>query len=358
MPLPSRQAELYEKVLADIRERYLPGSILPGEPEYARKLGCGRTTLRKVLFRLAEEGRISRTHSGTKILNMRDMARSAERSIFLLVPCSEYVDRIDSISLSALQQFISGAMRGAIANNRQLVTLPISETNRDNRLECIDISVQQLSLLKPGDLVLFLGRWYRRLIPFLVETGCRCGSITQFPLPLPEIRKNNSIAYYGFTTTAFIDAALRLLRSSGAKNIGCFWFSLDPEELRQTNQYYRKKLEDYGLSGEIKAVDYHINASEKEVELRSFCERNRFDSVIVAPHLFGSWGASAGEWMENMTLVCGKNSPLPGIPPALPRFELDDPMYETAKTLVTRLLKEPGGSADFYPAPLLTGKNK
>lgn len=359
MPLPSRQDELYRKVLADIRERFLPGSILPGEPEYARQIGCGRTTLRKVLSRLAEEGRIIRTHSGTKVLNAGGSARpAAERPIFLLVPCSEYVELIDSVSLSALQQFISGAMRGAIANDRQLVTLPISETNRDNKLECTDISIQQLSLLKPGDLVLFLGRWYRRLIPFLAETGCRYGSITQFPLPLPEIRRNNSIAYYGFTTTAFMEAALTLLKANGAKNIGCFWFSLEPEELKQTNQYYRKRIAELGLSGEIKAVHFHTKAPEKEEELRKLCETNRFDSIIVVPHLFEPWEDSAGAWMKNMTLVVGKNSSLPGIPEDLPLFELEDPMYKTAETLVTRLLKEPEGSADFYPAPLSIGKDE
>lgn len=359
MPLPSRQDELYRKVLADIRERFLPGTLLPGEPEYARYLGCGRTTLRKVLSRLAEEGRINRTHSGTKVLNESDSCSlAADRPIFLLVPCSEYVERIDLISLHALQQFISGAMRGAIANGRQLVTLPISETNRDNKLECIDISIPQLSLLKPGDLVLFLGRWYRRIIPFLAETGCRCGSITQFPLPLPEICRNNSIAYYGFTTSAFMEAALQLLKSHGAKNVGCFWFSLEPEELKETTRYYRDRLKSLGLSGDIKAIDYHTKAPEKENSLRDFCGKNQFDSVMIAPHLFCPWGESAGDWMKNITLVTGKNSPLPGLPAHLVRFELDDPMYETAKKLVTRLLNEVDGSVDFYPAPLYTGKDE
>lgn len=358
MPLPSRQDELYKKILEDIRERFLPGSILPGEPEYARYLGCGRTTLRKVLSRLADEGRINRTHSGTKVLNVSvSDCPAAERPIFLLVPCSEYVERIDSISLNTLQQFISGAMRGAITNDRQLVTLPISETNRDNRLECTDISIQQLSLLRSGDLVLFLGRWYRRIIPFLAETGCRYGSITQFPLPLPEIRRNNSIAYYGFTTSAFMEEALRLLKSKGAKNIGCFWFSLEPEELEQTTQYFRNRLKSLNLSGDIKAVHFHTKSSEKESELRKFCEKNQFDSLIVTPHMFEPWGDSAGAWMKNITLVTGKNSPLPGVSADLPVFELDDPMYETAKKLVTRLLKETNGSADFYPAPLI-GKDE
>lgn len=354
MPLPSRQDELYEKVSSDLRERFVPGSILPGEPDYARQLGCGRTTLRKVLARLAEEGRIARTHSGTKVLNVEPVSQTAsDRPIFLLVPCSEYVDRIDSASLAALRQFISGAMRGAIANGRQLVTLPISETNRDNQLECIDISVQQLSLLQPGDIVLFLGRWYRRIIPFLVENGCRFGSITQFPLPLPEIRKNNSIAYYGFTTTAFMESALQVLKQENARNIGCFWFTLEPEELEETNRYYQKRLRELGISGKIMAVDYHIPAAEKEAALRAFCAENQFDSLIITPHLYEPWGTHAGSWLRNLILVTGKNFPLPGVPDQLTHFELDDPMYETAMNLITGILGKPGGFAEFYPAPLL-----
>lgn len=95
MPLPSRQDELYEKVSSDLRERFVPGSILPGEPDYARQLGCGRTTLRKVLARLAEEGRIARTHSGTKVLNVEPVSQTAsDRPIFLLVPCSESIPQV------------------------------------------------------------------------------------------------------------------------------------------------------------------------------------------------------------------------------------------------------------------------
>ena len=94
MPLPSRQDELYEKVCSDLRGRFVPGSILPGEPEYAKELGCGRTTLRKVLARLAEEGKISRTHSGTKVLKTDSSAQTTEkRPVFLLVPCSEYMEK-------------------------------------------------------------------------------------------------------------------------------------------------------------------------------------------------------------------------------------------------------------------------
>ena len=353
MPLPSRQDELYEKVCSDLKGRFVPGSILPGEPEYAKELGCGRTTLRKVLARLAEEGKISRTHSGTKVLKTDSSAQTTEkRPVFLLVPCSEYMEKIDSISLRELRLFISGAMRGAIANGRQLVTLPISESNRDNRLECIDISVQQLSLLRPGDLVLFLGRWYRRIIPFLIETGCRFGSVTQFPVPMPEILCNNSIAYYGFSTTAFMEAGLQLLKKSGKRNIGCFWFTLEPEERKQTDLYYQKQLKAFGISGKIMAVDYHISPEEKEAALREFCEENIFDSLIITPHLYGSWNEKAGEWMKDLTLVTGKNSPLSGIPEGLPHFELEDSIYDIAIALVSRILKEPGGTADFYPYSL------
>ena len=104
------------------------------------------------------------------------------------------------------------------------------------------------------------------------------------------------------------------------------------------------------------AVNYHIDPREKEKALQTFCGEHRFDALVVAPHLYGPWGENAGSWMRNLTLVVGKNSPLPGVPAALPKFVLDDPMYETAVALVSRLLKDPNGFAELYPAPLLPKK--
>ncbi|OQA82015.1 MAG: Bacterial regulatory proteins, gntR family [Lentisphaerae bacterium ADurb.Bin242] len=291
MPLPSKQNELYERILDDMRRNYYPGALLPSEPGYAESMGIGRSTLRKVLTRLEAEKKIQRTHSGTYVLDEATGTcpkfQSTERPVYVLLPCSNYMDAIDKYSLDITRQFISGAMRAAVETGRQIVTLPVSETNRDNSVECIDIAWSQLSILRKNDNVIFLGRWFKRIVPFLAQTGCRTAYISQYPKPFPWLIKRNvpHFGYVGYSNTAFIEPAVEVMRKNGVRKIGCLWFSLEPEERTVVERSFAESLRKAGLDGTIADIDFHASAVEKQRRLGQFCSRNKFDGLIICPHL-------------------------------------------------------------------------
>ena len=77
--------------------------------------------------------------------------------LYLLLPCAHYTEVIDPYSFDLTNRFITGCIRGALNAGRRLVTLPVSESNLDNSLECIDITWKQIAMLRANDIVLFLG---------------------------------------------------------------------------------------------------------------------------------------------------------------------------------------------------------
>lgn len=291
MPLQSKQNELYERILDDMRKNYYPGALLPSEPKYAESLGVGRSTLRKTLSQLEDEKKIQRTHSGTFVLDEATGTcpkfQSAERPVYVLLPCSNYMDAIDKYSLNITRQFISGAMRAAVEGGRQIVTLPVSETNRDNNVECTDIAWSQLSILRKNDNVIFLGRWFKRIVPFLAQTGCHTAYISQYPEPFPWLVEKNvpHFGYIGYSNTAFIEPAVEVMRKNGIANIGCLWFSLEPDECAAVEKSFGRILRKAGLNGTISNIDFHASPVEKQRGLNEFCSRNKFEGLIICPHL-------------------------------------------------------------------------
>ena len=299
MPLPSRQKELYEKVKRDLREKYRPGMCLPTEPFYAQVLGCGRTTLRKVLSTLQEENLIRRTHRGTIVLDSSSpfapvipgTGKSAEeeRPLFMLIPCTRYTEKVDEFSLMIHHQVMAGAMREAINCGSHLVTLPVSESNKSNGIECIDFALSQLKSLRKGDKVIFFGRWFRRILPVLAEKKCLVAYISQMPYAFEEDIKelDTAAAFTGYSTSAFITAGLEELKKRGRKHVKCVYFSLDEEEHKGVKKAFSTFLASHDMQGEFYALPFHITPEEKLFFLHRFFREKggEMDSFILSPHL-------------------------------------------------------------------------
>ena len=312
MPLPSRQKELYEKVRQDLREKFSPGMTLPTEPAYACMLGCGRTTLRKVLTRLQEENLIRRTHRGTFVLDPAVPVPpeipgtgkpEEERPLFMLIPCAQYTEKVGGSSLKIHHQVMTGAMRETINSGSHLVTLPVSETNKDNGVECIDFALSQIKSLRKGDKVIFFGRWFRRILPFLAEKECRIAYVSQMPAAFEEQIKglNTAAAFTGYSTSAFITSGLEELKKRGKKFAGCLYFSLDEEEKNGVEKAFYCALAANGMQGILCTLSYRTSYMEKYSFITEFLAEkgNILDGLIVCPHL----------------KTASHANPLPAVPP-------------------------------------------
>jgi DNA-binding transcriptional MocR family regulator len=134
MPLPSKQQEIYEYLLDDIRRYYYPGARLPTERIYAQRLGIARQTLRSTLKRLQEEKRIAREKSGTYVLDegtgSRPNTKDNPGPVHVLLPCPDFTEATNDSSIINQQNLIRGAMRAAVEYGTQVVTIPVSETNK------------------------------------------------------------------------------------------------------------------------------------------------------------------------------------------------------------------------------------
>ena len=312
MPLPSRQKELSEKVRQDLREKFSPGMTLPTEPAYAKILGCGRTTLRKVLARLEEENLIRRTHRGTFVLDPAVPVSpeipgtgkpEEERPLFMLIPCAQYTEKVGGSSLKIHHQVMTGAMRETINSGSHLVTLPVSETNKDNGVECIDFAMSQIKSLRKGDKVIFFGRWFRRILPFLAEKECRIAYVSQMPAAFEEQIKglNTAAAFTGYSTSAFIISGLEELKKRGKRFAGCIYFSLDEEEKSGVEKAFDTALAANSMQGVLCTLPYRTSHMEKYSFITDFLAEkgSLLDGLIICPHL----------------KTASHSNPLPAVPP-------------------------------------------
>lgn len=175
MPFPSKQEELYKMLLKELRS-CSPGSKLPSERELAKKLGVARMTLRETLNILVQERKIFRSRKGTFVLDQdsgeNPSVPQKNRNIYVLLPCPDYSAVLDDYSYRIAAETIRGSMKTAIRYGGQVITIPVSAANDTEKIDW-----DLFSMFRKNDIVLFAGVWYKILLPFLVERGCRIGAI-------------------------------------------------------------------------------------------------------------------------------------------------------------------------------------
>ena len=325
-------------------------------------LDCGRTTLRKVLARLQEENRIRRTHRGTFVLDSasplsRQMENTGKREetrpLFMLIPCTQYTEKVDDFSLRIHHQVMAGAMREAINCGSHLVTLPVSESNKSNGIECIDFALPQLKSLRKGDNVIFFGRWFRRLLPALAEKGCRAAYISQMPYGFEERIKglNTVAAFTGYSTSAFISTGLEELKKRGRKNVQCVYFSLDEEEHKGVEKAFFSFLAANGMQGKFHALPFHISPADKNTFFHTLSteQEKGMDSFILCPHLRATNPIETLPLnMKHILTVCEKNiSRKPEAGTAV--ITISDDLEKNVRFLAKALLKNEYSPAKLYP---------
>ena len=358
MPVASKQKHLYDQIIHELHTKYQPGALLPSELAYAKYLGCGRSTLRKVLELLQEERKIQRTKNGTFVLDEASgccpgMTQN-DQPLYLLLPCAHYTEVIDPYSFDLTNRFITGCIRGALNAGRRLVTLPVSESNLDNSLECIDITWKQIAMLRANDIVLFLGRWYNRLIPFLEERQCIAGFISQKPDLAPWFQQSRSrySGFIGYGNWAFIEPAVRLLADRGIRRVGCIWYSLDRAEIQPMAKRFRTLTGSLGLQGSISAIDFHAGSMEMSRILREMNRKNRFEAFIICPHLRRTpWSADSAGILEGQLLVTDPNGLQCGFAGFPDVIVGQDDLFSLSVQLVSGLLDERNFAAGtrLYP---------
>ena len=175
MPFPSKQKDLYRKLQEEL-ERYAPGKKLLPERELAQKMGVARMTLRETLNVFVQEHKIIRKRTGTYVLDQESgelpSASQKNKNIYILLPCPDYSVSSGYFSYLVTTECIRGVMKAAVRYGSQVITIPVSQTNKPK-----EIDWNQLSLLKRDNIVLFAGDWYKNLLPVLIERGYRIGAI-------------------------------------------------------------------------------------------------------------------------------------------------------------------------------------
>ncbi len=282
MPLPSKQKAIYEYLISDIRDHFYPGAKLPSELEYCKRISVARETLRSTLRRLQEEKWIVRNKSGTYVCDRATgicpRISGGPGPVHVLVPCPDYTFVAGDSSVYSHQKMILGAMQASVRYGTQALTIPVSETNHPD-----DINWNQLAGLRENDIVLFIGTWFQKVFPLLVERKCRIGCITGSLDDLGFL--SGQTDYFVYTKDVlwniFPDAVDFLVRKN-KKRIACFAVdrSLYEPDIRE---WFESNMKRAGLPFENRFGFMSLEEGDPLDLSRAaeFCAVREFDALIL-----------------------------------------------------------------------------
>lgn len=283
MPLPSKQKMIYDRLLEMFRKDTSEDGRLPSEPELAAQIGVARRTLRYTLAKLETEGFLIRTNHGTFL---RKKYKQRETPITVLVPCIDYQASSGWWSSRLVYQMILGAVETAVRAGTYAVTLPITMNNDPTALD-----LSQFRHLNEESMVMTNSiNWSAKLLPILMECGCRCGTICDKNVA-EQISGDHGEAlscYYLAEYWECLGDAVRQLCRDGASRVvylGC----ADKDISKYGRDSFIGACSEMNLefSPEFYAV-YERNMSYHQVlsVLRTLYRKTRFDGLIFDSNFY------------------------------------------------------------------------
>ncbi|MBN2643217.1 MAG: GntR family transcriptional regulator [Victivallales bacterium] len=251
--------------------RYEPGAQLPREIELVEQFGVARNTLRQVLSKLEDEGRIVRIKKrGTFV-----RGEKALPPLTLLIP-HPYIFDSSEASGGFFRQMMNALTITCTQLGTRVETIPVTFDNKPE-----SVNYRQLSTLNSNSRVLCYSVWAGdRLFPELDRIGCHTGVITQdtFHLRLYECYfKNWRIFNYAVRDT--VAELVRSLYAEGFRRIGLISPFIDQTEHPIMNGYLQAAGE-LGLTALSRAVPRSLEGLPKDIFM-NFCEHERPDAIIA-----------------------------------------------------------------------------
>ena len=262
---PKQSEQLYHELKSAIEcRRIIPGSQLSSEPELAEKYSVARNTLRKVLAVLEQEGLLKRV-VGKGTFVREDVILPV---IYFLVPSPDYMTLFNVYAVWT-REFLQGAMVAAAEYNCRLEPLAVSPCNE------APMELQRLERLDANSMVVIPGLAYYPLFEFLMQKKCKVMLIQD---------QSRYVDLYSGKAKNW--GRLEMKRRQGIHqciqdlyNAGCrktaLAYSFISDETHPLREGYIEAVKDYQ---EPCFID--VKEAEKS-ELRSFYEREKFDSLVV-----------------------------------------------------------------------------
>jgi hypothetical protein len=251
--------------------RYEPGAQLPREIELVEEFGVARNTLRQVLSKLEDEGRIVRIKKrGTFV-----RGEKALPPLTLLIP-HPYIFDSSEASGGFFRQMMNSLTVTCTQLGTRVETIPVTFDNKPE-----SVNYRQLSTLNRNSRVLCYSVWAGdRLFPELDRIGCRTGVITQdtFHVRLYECYFRNWLVC-NYAVREAVANLVKQLYGEGYRRIGLISSYIDQTEHPIMNGYLQAAGE-LGLTALSRTVPRNLEGPPKDI-FRNFCEHENPDAIIT-----------------------------------------------------------------------------